>query len=303
MKLSIIIPVYNTGKYLRRCVESILKQELRDCELLLIDDGSTDNSGETADAIAATDGRISVMHKTNGGPSTARNIGLDRAKGEYITFIDSDDEIAPDTLRPLIDTLDRNPGYDIIEYTLRENVGRQDERPFILPERIYSNAIEWLADGGLRHCWMCNKIFRRKLFGHTRFDPAIKHFEDMRIMGELISTNPVIATTSHGTYLYRWNDSGLMASIVSHTGLLREQMRIMRMFGIDTRQAKWHSFYMDMFNIQLYVYMQTGEIMLEGQRVVPRPYGGLQGLVKSLALDILGLRLSCRIFKLFKKGL
>lgn len=91
--ISIIIPVYNAEKTLSRCVNSILNQTFQDWELLLIDDGSTDRSGELCDEYASKDQRIKVFHKTNGGVSSARNIGLDYAKGEWITFIDSDDYI------------------------------------------------------------------------------------------------------------------------------------------------------------------------------------------------------------------
>lgn len=92
-KISVIVPVYNTEKYLRRCIDSILAQTFTDFELLLIDDGSTDGSGAICDEYAALDSRVRVFHKPNGGVSSARNLGLDNARGEWITFIDSDDWI------------------------------------------------------------------------------------------------------------------------------------------------------------------------------------------------------------------
>ena len=90
-KISVIVPVYNTEKYLHRCVDSILAQTFTDFELLLIDDGSTDSSGAICDEYAQKDSRVRVFHKENGGASSARNLGLDNAKGEWITFCDSDD--------------------------------------------------------------------------------------------------------------------------------------------------------------------------------------------------------------------
>ena len=87
------MPVYNTEKYLRRCVDSILAQTFTDFELLLINDGSTDSSGAICDEYTQKDSRVRVFHKENGGVSSARNIGLDNAKGEYIAFVDSDDYI------------------------------------------------------------------------------------------------------------------------------------------------------------------------------------------------------------------
>ena len=92
--ISVIAPVYNTEKYLPRCIDSILAQTFTDFELLLIDDGSKDNSGAVCDEYASKDERVRVFHKENGGVSSARNVGLDNAKGEWITFVDSDDWIA-----------------------------------------------------------------------------------------------------------------------------------------------------------------------------------------------------------------
>ena len=97
-KVSIIVPVYKVEKYLDRCIQSILNQIEKDWELLLIDDGSPDNSGIICERYASVDSRIIVYHKTNGGVSSARNLGLDYAKGEWICFIDSDDYISEDFL-------------------------------------------------------------------------------------------------------------------------------------------------------------------------------------------------------------
>lgn len=99
--LSVIVPVYNVEKYLHKCLDSILAQTERDFELILVDDGSSDASPSICDSYALKDDRIKVIHKPNGGVSSARNIGLDVAKGDYVTFIDSDDWVAPDYLEKL----------------------------------------------------------------------------------------------------------------------------------------------------------------------------------------------------------
>lgn len=93
-KISIIVPVYNTERYLSKCIDSILSQSFTDFELLLINDGSLDYSGAICDQYAANDSRVTVFHKENGGVSSARNLGLDNARGEWVTFVDSDDWIA-----------------------------------------------------------------------------------------------------------------------------------------------------------------------------------------------------------------
>ena len=99
MKVSIIVPVYNTEQYLPRCIDSILSQSFTDFELLLVDDGSTDGCGKICDSYAEKDSRIRVFHKENDGVSSARNLGLDNAKGEWICFVDSDDELMPNGIR------------------------------------------------------------------------------------------------------------------------------------------------------------------------------------------------------------
>ena len=121
-KISVIVPVYNTEKYLNRCIDSILAQTFTDFELLLIDDGSTDCSGKICDEYAAKDSRVRVFHKENGGVSSARNMGLDNAQGEWITFVDSDDWVHEDFLKKRL-ALALNDNADIaycdVEYVYR----------------------------------------------------------------------------------------------------------------------------------------------------------------------------------------
>ena len=105
-KISVIVPVYNTEQYLHRCIDSILAQTYTDFELLLIDDGSKDNSGKICNEYAAKDSRVRVFHKENGGVSSARNIGLDNAKGGWISFVDSDDWISTEYLENLFNAVD-----------------------------------------------------------------------------------------------------------------------------------------------------------------------------------------------------
>ncbi len=103
--ISVIVPVYNVEKYLDKCLKSILLQDFSDFELILVDDGSTDNSGKICDDFALKDSRIKVVHKENAGPSVARNVGTSVSKGEYITFIDSDDYVDRDYLSILYKSL------------------------------------------------------------------------------------------------------------------------------------------------------------------------------------------------------
>lgn len=121
--ISIIVPVYNTKPYLSRCIDSILCQSFTDFELLLIDDGSTDGSGMICDAYAEKDNRIRVLHKENGGVSSARNLGLRVAAGDWICFVDSDDELLPDGLQVMVDGISNEVGMVMAGYKVYDDEG------------------------------------------------------------------------------------------------------------------------------------------------------------------------------------
>lgn len=116
-KISVVVPVYNVSKYLRRCVDSILKQEYENLEIILVDDGSTDDSSEICDTYSSFQ-NIKVYHKVNGGLSSARNYGINKASGDYISFIDSDDWISENYFSSFIDGVKRNAEIIVGDYTL-----------------------------------------------------------------------------------------------------------------------------------------------------------------------------------------
>ena len=107
-KISIVIPVYNVSKYLRECLDSVINQKYQNIEIILVDDGSKDNSGIICDEYSNKDKRIKVIHKENGGVSSARNMGIDNATGKYVCFVDSDDIVHPDYIKKLVDNLDKD---------------------------------------------------------------------------------------------------------------------------------------------------------------------------------------------------
>ena len=220
-------------------------------------------------------------------------------KGQYVTFVDSDDTLAPGTLRKLMVMLEKHPEYDILEYSVLQHAGNDDECMLTLNDGVYHHAIDWLSANGCSHCWVWNKIFKSQLFNSLRFPTHLRRFEDMWLINRLLSLHPVIATTSHGHYNYHCNANGLMATVDDYTGLLHAQMDIVQHHAINLHDRRWHRLYMDIYNIQLYEYIRSGRILIPGQRVVPRCYSGMASLVKSLALDVFGLKVSCRIFKFF----
>lgn len=112
MTISVIVPIYNAEKFLHYCIDSILNQSFVDFEILLVNDGSTDNSGRICDEYAGMDTRAKVIHKQNGGVSSARNAGIEAAKGEYICFVDSDDYLESNYLKELVETKKKYPDFD-----------------------------------------------------------------------------------------------------------------------------------------------------------------------------------------------
>ncbi len=272
MKLSIIIPAYNVGNTLKRCLESVLGQNIDDCEIILVDDGSTDKSAQICDEAAAKDNRIKVIHQTNQGLSEARNSGLNVAKGEYITFVDSDDYLAADTYQPLIDRLDSDKSIDFIEYSVYERTGNiLKEHVLQLPEFEYTDMREyWLSGHAYLHTYAWNKVYKRELFENVRY-PKGKTFEDVFTLPLILQNCKKVVTTEHGLYYYKWNKSGITATAKGNDliALLRAheaafKNKIFSLIdapstNLNSKQAREiGEYYAHLLNIQMDVYEQTG---------------------------------------------
>lgn len=183
-KVSIIVPVYNMEKYLKRCINSILAQEFTDFELILSDDGSTDSSTEICEKYVKEDSRVKLIHGTNKGVSHARNSALDIAKGEYIQFVDSDDWVAPNATGLLVHTAERNQCDLIISDFYRvcgERLapkGDIDETGIITREEFAGYMMENPADFYYGVLW--NKLYRRDIIEEfkMRMDETISWCED-----------------------------------------------------------------------------------------------------------------------------
>lgn len=173
-KISIIVPVYNTENYLHKCIDSILMQTFSDFELLLIDDGSTDNSGVICDEYSLKDRRIIVFHTQNNGASFARNIGLNHAKGDWITFIDSDDWLESNAYLETLYPID-NVDFSVIYY-VNNQIDRKCDNKIYYKHEMNS----FLSDCLLKIILMVDKFFKRDIIerNHLRFDSAIAYAED-----------------------------------------------------------------------------------------------------------------------------
>lgn len=161
--ISIIVPVYNTENYIHQCLDSVLAQTFRDFELILVDDGSPDGSGAICDAYAKKDARVRVLHKKNGGVSSARNAGLDAARGEYVVFIDSDDCVNEGYLSGLLSAAEQNSGRDTLVLCDYQPFNEDGDEKRRFPEAFSAE-----FDGGTA------QNFRELVFGFRLFPPYCK---------------------------------------------------------------------------------------------------------------------------------
>lgn len=217
--ISVIVPVYNTEKYLSRCIESVLNQTYKAFELILVDDGSTDKSPHICDDYAAKDRRIKVMHQENQGVSSARNKGLDCAKGKYITFVDSDDYIVPEFIEKMHDVMTNNDVEicvcDFFQFAsdIMPEVYKQEEIKIHTGREAcffqYSNrSIKFIAPWG--------KLYRKKCFDHIAY-PVGRIHEDEFITYKLLYQANQIAEIDNKLYGYYINPKGIMRSKFSLT--------------------------------------------------------------------------------------
>lgn len=209
--ISIIVPVYNTGKYLNRCMESILNQTYHNIEVIIINDGSNDGSGELCDRWGRKDNRIRVFHKSNGGAASARNLGLDMIQGEFVGFVDSDDYIKPDMYANLYacmeDTIDITCCGTAILYP--SNMNRKSEfYGKALRKQSFSSkeAINELLRKRYLSFSPCDKLYRRELIERIRF-PIGKECEDLPMIYETLKHSRKIVNIGKVEYLYCYREN------------------------------------------------------------------------------------------------
>ena len=300
MKLSIVIPVYRVPWTLDRCVESVINQSFRDIQVILVDDGSPDNCPQMCDEWAERDPRIQVIHKKNGGLSDARNYGISQATGEYITFVDSDDNLSYDhTLAQLMDLLEQHPEYDILEYPIIEHKGHlTKQRHLGFSFREYKDMrTYWYKTKAYQHTYACNKIYRRQLFDKVSF-PYGRKFEDVFTLPRLLEHCHVVATTPYGLYIYRYNPQGITecADGKALSDLLDAHLSILsnggQLLPID------YEYYAHILNIALDVYEATGTVPslpMPRKPLVDTTTDGKN--IKIRLLGIIGLKNLCRLNK------
>lgn len=210
-KISVIVPIYKVENYLEKCITSIINQTYKNLEIILVDDGSPDRCGDICDKFAKMDNRIKVIHKENGGLSSARNSGIDISTGDYISFIDSDDWISNDLYETLITILNEENDIDIIEYKSKEvsereiNLKIYDTKSY----EIFNNegALKSHFNSKYFYISACSKIYKKNLFDNIKF-PIGKLAEDLHTTYKLFYKARKLAYIDYtGYYYYRRPDS------------------------------------------------------------------------------------------------
>lgn len=202
-KISVIVPVYNTEKYLEKCLDSLVNQTLKEIEIVVIDDGSSDNSHSIIEDYASKFKQIKGFQKLNGGLSDARNFGIEMAQGEFIAFVDSDDYVDENMFEKMYNLAQTHQA-EIVMCDLEkvdENGKSFRDLPQSpqLPEKIILK--ENFTIFGEMSCFACNKIFHRKLFEKHRFLKGI-HFEDIELIPKLVLESTIIAKINQPFYKY-----------------------------------------------------------------------------------------------------
>ncbi len=291
MKLSIIIPVYRNETTLERCLTSVVGQTFRDWELILVDDGSPDGCPQLCDEWARRDPRIHVVHKENGGLSDARNAGIRKATGDYLTFVDSDDYVEEGTYRALMNVLAQHPEYDLLEYPFNDHAPA---------DYVYTNANDyWLKGEAYRHSYAWNKIYRRKLFDNVRF-PVGKVFEDVYTLPRLLEQCRTVATTNKGCYHYTINPKGITQTAGGQelSQLLDAHVEVLKK-GFPMADD---NYYMHVVNIQMDVIEQLGtQPVIPPFKVAASRVNGAKQRLKAVALNILGINTLCQFNKYLHK--
>ena len=238
-KVSVIVAAYNIEKYIARCLDSILNQTYKNLEIIVVNDGSSDNTGEIIDKYSEKDTRIKVIHKENGGVSSARNKGIDMSTGDYIGFVDGDDTIEPDMYEILVKNAIKynadisHCGYKILEVdkeTLFYGSGKvvvQNRKKGILD----------LFDGTIVEPSLCNKIFRKKIIGDVRLDENIKINEDLLFNVVLFEKSSKSVFEDKSKYIYMKRDGSATTSsfnnIIKLTDPRKVYLHIVELFRDD----------------------------------------------------------------------
>ena len=213
--VSIIVPVFNVQDYLVECVDSLLHQTYTDLEILLIDDGSTDNSGKLCDEINKEDSRIKVYHKKNGGLSDARNYGIDKANGNYLIFVDSDDFVDAGLVETLMKYSCKRDALVLCEFEYVDENGSKYQEHNMLKKMTWNRQEFWMNfynnyNAVCVVAW--NKLYKKEWFDNVRFEKG-KYHEDEYIIDLIVNQVNQIYCLDYVGYYYRQRIGSIMNSV------------------------------------------------------------------------------------------
>lgn len=221
-EISIIVPVYKAERYFAECVESILSQSFENFELLLVDDGSPDKCSQMCDEYSLKDSRVVTFHKRNGGQSSARNFGLDHAKGRYIMFVDSDDLLSEDALKHLYHEITTTNADvvlgKVVRFITETNVTRPYTHLDTRKEMSGKEALQVLMKGVLLNISVCGGIYKREIWEKLRM-PVGYIFEDMYVTPSIYLKAQKIIYIPEVFYLYRDNFESTMGNLIKKPNL------------------------------------------------------------------------------------
>lgn len=199
-KISIIIPVYKVENYLDKCVKSIINQTYKNLEIILVDDGSPDRCPAICDKWAEKDSRIKVIHKQNGGVSSARNCGIDVSTGDYICFVDSDDYLSETYVEDMV-----IGDYDIVVSGLRMiNIATSKIKEYKINQKEYNNPSDFYTEVFSANCFNspCNKLYKKDIVAETRFDTGFNIGEDAMFNIKVVAKSKTFYSVDEINYNY-----------------------------------------------------------------------------------------------------
>lgn len=233
--LSIIVPIYNVDQFLPMCLDSVTNQTFTDWECILIDDGSTDWSGSICDNYARRDRRFNVIHQKNAGVSTARNRGINAAKGKYFSFVDPDDWISENFYQEMLLQMDKNNAdHSFCKVVPTTENGSIYKIFSLLSPHLENNVLEGqeLIDNLFNMtcgCW--GQVYERSLWDNLRFSPDVSLGEDTEIIPQVVSRAKRSVYCENAQYFYRIRAGSLARSNIS-------QKRLLEMFGATGRMEQ-----------------------------------------------------------------
>ncbi len=234
-RISVIVPVYNVARFLPACLDSLLGQSHRNLQIILVDDGSADGSGELCDGYGAQDDRVLVIHQENAGVSAARNAGLDRADGEFIAFLDSDDVLPGDAYETLLAAWDGDLVMGRVRLMDEDGTPGEVSKPFgvesLTREEFLEDLFAECRYGYLGFVW--DKLYCRSLIeeGKLRFDPAIRLNEDRLFVLQYGLVCRKIAVTERIVYGYRQRSAGVITATRRNRTVTDSEMTVLKSFA------------------------------------------------------------------------